>query len=117
MSPGQVIPRTLHHKFERGVPKSNLRGLITVVRSLASGPAPYFAPNNGSYILNSANHETRAHICIGVEKYDALCCDYSGLDVRFKPWYDLTRDYQQVDFKIEATFGVDEVIFECCMLP
>ncbi|KAI6087306.1 hypothetical protein F4821DRAFT_105987 [Hypoxylon rubiginosum] len=98
VSPGQVIPRTLHHKFERGVPKSNLRGLITVVRSLASGPAPYFAPNNG------------------VEKYDALCCDYSGLDVRFKPWYDLTRDYQQVDFKIEATFGVDEVIFECLSL-
>ncbi|KAI0172555.1 hypothetical protein GGR52DRAFT_591069 [Hypoxylon sp. FL1284] len=90
--------KNLHHRFESSVPRWGLVGQVTIVSSIESEPPAYFAPDNG------------------VKKVKVLHCDYSRVEVRERPWYRLRSNYQQVDFKIEATVGATEAIFNCLSL-
>lgn len=116
MNPGEKTAKELHHRFERSVRRTDLQGQITIVSSAEDEPPKYFDSTNGANILQSVKCGQLTNIRLGVKKHRVLCCDYSSLKVSSKPWYSLERDYQQVDFKIEAQFGAEDVKFECRML-
>ncbi|KAI0385404.1 hypothetical protein F5Y04DRAFT_292015 [Hypomontagnella monticulosa] len=96
MRPGKKVLKEVLYKFNRDQEESKRICQVTVVSSLDEPPPQHYTPKNG------------------VLKHRSMFCNYSTLKPSSeRKWYGKRRKQLQVEFKVQATFGVSGVEFEC----